>query len=41
MALPADGGDVAPGFLRHLDHEDVLRLFAAFFPLPGDPRRPS
>jgi glycine cleavage system H lipoate-binding protein len=39
MALPADGGDVAPGFLRHLDHEDVLRLFAAFFPLPGDTRR--
>lgn len=41
MALPADGGEAAPGFLRHLDHEDVLRLFAAFFPLPGDSRRPS
>jgi hypothetical protein len=37
--LAADGGDVAPDFLRHLDHEDVLRLFAAFFPLPGDTRR--
>jgi hypothetical protein len=37
--LAADGGDVAQDFLRHLDHEDVLRLFAAFFPLPGDSRR--
>jgi len=37
--LAADGGDVAPGFLRHLDHEDVLHLFAAFFPIPGDTRR--
>jgi glycine cleavage system H lipoate-binding protein len=39
MALPADGGDPAPGFLRHLEHEDVLHLFAAFFPLPVDTRR--
>jgi hypothetical protein len=38
-ALPADGGRPAPGFLRHLEREDVLRLFAAFFPLPVDTRR--
>ena len=37
-ALPADGGSPAPGFLRHLEHEDVLRLFAAFFPLPVETR---
>jgi glycine cleavage system H lipoate-binding protein len=38
-ALPADGGRPAPGFLRHLEREDVQRLFAAFFPLPVDTRR--
>ena len=38
-ALPADGGRPAPGFLRHLEREDVLRLFAAFFPLPVETRR--
>jgi glycine cleavage system H lipoate-binding protein len=38
-ALPADGGSPAPGFLRHLEREDVRRLFAAFFPLPVDSRR--
>jgi glycine cleavage system H lipoate-binding protein len=38
-AMPADGGSPAPGFLRHLEREDVLRLFAAFFPLPVDNRR--
>jgi hypothetical protein len=38
-AMPADGGRPAPGFLRHLEREDVLRLFAAFFPLPVDTRR--
>jgi glycine cleavage system H lipoate-binding protein len=38
-ALPADGGRPAPGFLRYLEREDVLRLFAAFFPLPVDTRR--
>jgi len=37
--LPADGGRPAPGFLRHLGREDVLRLFAAFFPLPVETRR--
>jgi glycine cleavage system H lipoate-binding protein len=41
LALPADGGTPAPGFLRQLDHEDVLRLFAAFFPLPVETRRTS
>ena len=40
MALPADGGDPAPGFLKHLEHEDVLQLFAAFFPLPDARRTP-
>jgi glycine cleavage system H lipoate-binding protein len=38
-ALPADGGRPAPDFLRHLEREDVQRLFAAFFPLPVDTRR--
>jgi glycine cleavage system H lipoate-binding protein len=38
-ALPADGGHPAPGLLRHLEREDVLRLFAAFFPLPTATRR--
>jgi glycine cleavage system H lipoate-binding protein len=38
-ALPADGGRPAPGFVRHLEHEDVRRLFAAFFPLPVETRR--
>jgi glycine cleavage system H lipoate-binding protein len=37
-ALPADGGRPAPGFLRHLEREDALRLFAAFFPLPATER---
>ena len=37
-ALPADGGQPAPDFLRHLEREDVQRLFAAFFPLPVDTR---
>jgi glycine cleavage system H lipoate-binding protein len=37
-ALPADGGHPAPGFLRQLEHEDVLRLFATFFPLPVETR---
>jgi glycine cleavage system H lipoate-binding protein len=39
VAAPADGGRPAPGFLRHLERDDVLRLFAAFFPLPVDTRR--
>jgi glycine cleavage system H lipoate-binding protein len=38
VALPADGGRPAPGFLRHLEHEDALRLLAAFFPLPATER---
>jgi glycine cleavage system H lipoate-binding protein len=37
-AAPADGGSPAPDFLRHLEREDVQRLFAAFFPLPVDTR---
>ncbi len=37
-ARPADGGRPAPDFLRHLEREDVQRLFAAFFPLPVDTR---
>ena len=36
---PPTAGSPAPGFLRHLEHEDVLRLFAAFFPLPVETRR--
>ena len=36
--LPADGGKAAPGFLRHLEHGDVLHLFAAFFPLSVETR---
>jgi glycine cleavage system H lipoate-binding protein len=32
--LAADGGRFAPGLLEHLDHEEVLRLFAALFPIP-------
>jgi glycine cleavage system H lipoate-binding protein len=39
VSMPADGGRPAPGFLRHLEREDVLRLFAAFFPLPAPTRR--
>jgi glycine cleavage system H lipoate-binding protein len=38
MALPADGGRPAPGFLRHLEREDALRLCASFFPLPASER---
>jgi glycine cleavage system H lipoate-binding protein len=38
VALPADGGRPAPGFLRHLEHEDALRLLAALFPLPASER---
>ena len=38
MALPADGGRPAPGFLRHLEREDALRLCASFFPLPTSER---
>jgi glycine cleavage system H lipoate-binding protein len=38
QALPADGGRPAPGFTRHVEREDVLRLFATFFPLPVDSR---
>jgi len=38
---PADGGRPVPGFLRHLEREDVLRLFAAFFPLPVETRSAS
>ena len=41
IAAPADGGRPAPGFLRHLEREDVLRLFAAFFPLPAPTRSAS
>ena len=37
-AMPADGGRPAPGFLRHLEREDVLRLFAELFPLPASTR---
>jgi len=36
--LAADGGRFAPGLLEHLDREEVLRLFAAFFAIP-DTRR--
>jgi glycine cleavage system H lipoate-binding protein len=36
--LPADGGRPAPGFLRHLEREDALRLCTSFFPLPGSER---
>jgi len=32
--LAADGGRFAPGLLEHLDREEVLRLFASFFPIP-------
>lgn len=39
MALPADGGRPAPGFLHHLEREDALRLLAAFFPAPSSDRR--
>ena len=38
--FPADGGEPVPGFLNHLEHEDVLHLFAAFFPLPDSRRTP-
>jgi glycine cleavage system H lipoate-binding protein len=38
VALPADGGRPAPGFLRHLEREDALRLCASFFPLPTSER---
>jgi len=38
VALPADGGRPAPGFIRHLEREDALRLCASFFPLPGPER---
>jgi len=34
--LLADGGRPAPGLLRHLEREEVLRLLAALFPLPVD-----
>jgi hypothetical protein len=37
----ADGGGLAPDALRHLDRDQVLRLFADLFPLPLDSRRPS
>ena len=36
--LAADGGRFAPDLLEHLDREEVLRLFASFFPIP-DTRR--
>lgn len=36
--MAADGGRFAPGLLEHLDREEVLRLFAAFFAIP-DTRR--
>lgn len=36
--MAADGGRFAPGLLEHLDREEVLRLFASFFPIP-DTRR--
>jgi glycine cleavage system H lipoate-binding protein len=38
--LAADGGRFAPGLLEHLDREEVLRLFASFFPIT-DTRRTS
>ncbi|HET9315870.1 MAG TPA: hypothetical protein VFQ51_09785 [Vicinamibacteria bacterium] len=37
--LLADGGALAPGALRHLDRDQVLRLFAEMFSLPLDIRR--
>jgi glycine cleavage system H lipoate-binding protein len=41
LAAPADGGRPAAGFLRHLEREDVLRLFTMFFPLPLETRSAS
>jgi glycine cleavage system H lipoate-binding protein len=38
-ALPADGGHPAPGLLRRLEHEEVLRHFATFFPIPVETPR--
>ena len=38
--LAADGGRFAPGLLEHLDREEVLRLFASFFPIPDTRRTP-
>lgn len=32
--VAADGGRFATGLLEHLDREEVLRLFASFFPIP-------
>ena len=38
--LAADGGRFAPGLLEHLDREEVLRMFASFFPIPDTRRTP-
>jgi len=40
IALPADGGRPAPGFLAQLEREQALRLLAMFFPLPDTRRNP-
>jgi len=36
--LAADGGRFARGLIEHLEREEVLRLFASFFPI-DDTRR--
>jgi glycine cleavage system H lipoate-binding protein len=38
--LAADGGRFVPGLLAHLDREEILRLFASFFPMPETGRTP-
>jgi len=37
--LVADGGAPVPDLLQHLDHEEIVRLFRSFFPLPSTSQR--